>query len=76
MDAPPTRSARRGTSRIPSGDGAPEPSPDAVLIRRTLAEIAPVADKVTSYFYALVFTAHPDLRGCSRPRWTYSATGC
>ncbi|MFZ3471551.1 globin domain-containing protein [Streptomyces sp. 4.24] len=63
MDAPPTRSARRGTARIPSGDGAPEPSPDAVLIRRTLAEIAPVADKVTSYFYALVFTGHPELRG-------------
>ncbi|OKK18232.1 flavohemoprotein [Streptomyces sp. CB00455] len=40
-----------------------EPSPDAVLIRRTLAEIAPVADKVTSYFYALVFTSHPDMRG-------------
>ncbi|WUD82374.1 FAD-binding oxidoreductase [Streptomyces sp. NBC_00503] len=67
MDAPPTRSARRRTARIPSGGSAPEaspaPSPDAVLIRRTLAEIAPVADKVTSYFYALVFTAHPDLRG-------------
>ncbi|MFI5759518.1 globin domain-containing protein [Streptomyces sp. NPDC051563] len=88
MDAPPTRSARRGPSRIPSGDGEPEPSPespgpspesagpspgsagpspapspDAVLIRRTLADIAPVADRVTSYFYALVFTAHPDLRG-------------
>ncbi|MFG2293187.1 globin domain-containing protein [Streptomyces sp. NPDC048603] len=39
-----------------------EPSTDAVLIRRTLAEIAPVADKVTSYFYALVFTGHPEVR--------------
>ncbi|MFE9258715.1 globin domain-containing protein [Streptomyces sp. NPDC006879] len=39
-----------------------DPSPDAVLIRRTLAEIAPIADKVTSYFYALVFTGHPELR--------------
>ncbi|MFF5447450.1 globin domain-containing protein [Streptomyces sp. NPDC012888] len=39
-----------------------EPSPDAVLIRRTLDEIAPVADKVTSYFYALVFTGHPEVR--------------
>ncbi|WP_455358432.1 globin domain-containing protein [Streptomyces sp. SYSU K21746] len=37
-------------------------SPDAILVRRTLAEIAPVADKVTSYFYALVFIGHPELR--------------
>ncbi|MEU6990763.1 globin domain-containing protein [Streptomyces sp. NPDC046465] len=37
-------------------------SPDAVLVQRTMAEIAPVADKVTSYFYALLFTRHPDLR--------------
>ncbi|MGW2015808.1 globin domain-containing protein [Streptomyces sp. NPDC001927] len=40
----------------------PRPSPDAILIRRTLAEIAPVADKVTSYFYALLFVRHPELR--------------
>ncbi|MER5883858.1 globin domain-containing protein [Streptomyces sp. NPDC001941] len=43
----------------------PEPvtgSPDAILIRRTLAEIAPIADKVTSYFYALLFIRHPHLR--------------
>ncbi|MFJ9762624.1 globin domain-containing protein [Streptomyces erythrochromogenes] len=63
MDAPPTRSARREAARIPSEGSAAEPSPDAVLIRRTLAEIAPVADKVTSYFYALVFTGHPEVRG-------------
>ncbi|MEU7203266.1 globin domain-containing protein [Streptomyces sp. NPDC045470] len=37
-------------------------SPDAMLIRRTLDEIGPVADKVTSYFYALLFVHHPDLR--------------
>ncbi len=37
-------------------------SPDAVLIRRTMAEVAPVADKVTSYFYALLFVRHPELR--------------
>ncbi|MEU7007737.1 globin domain-containing protein [Streptomyces sp. NPDC046332] len=43
----------------PSRNG---PSPDAILIRRTLAEIAPVADKVTSYFYALLFVRHPELR--------------
>jgi len=37
-------------------------SPDAVLVRRTMAEVAPIADKVTSYFYALLFVRHPDLR--------------
>lgn len=37
-------------------------SPDAVLVQRTMAEVGPVADKVTSYFYALLFTRHPDLR--------------
>ncbi|MEU7224853.1 globin domain-containing protein [Streptomyces chrestomyceticus] len=37
-------------------------SPDAMLIRRTLDEIEPVADKVTSYFYALLFVHHPGLR--------------
>lgn len=59
MDAPTPHSAAEDETppRIPS-----EPSPDAVLIRRTLAEIAPVADKVTSYFYALLFVRHPELR--------------
>ncbi|MEU5899826.1 MULTISPECIES: globin domain-containing protein [Streptomyces] len=37
-------------------------SADALLVQRTMAEIEPVADKVTSYFYALLFTRHPDLR--------------
>ncbi|MFE6482277.1 globin domain-containing protein [Streptomyces sp. NPDC057757] len=41
---------------------APAASPDAVLIRRTMAEAGPVADKVTSYFYALLFVRHPELR--------------
>ncbi|WP_315903630.1 globin domain-containing protein [Streptomyces rhizosphaerihabitans] len=41
---------------------APEASPDAVLIRRTMAEVAHIADKVTSYFYALLFVRHPELR--------------
>ncbi|MEU3713152.1 globin domain-containing protein [Streptomyces catenulae] len=40
---------------------APE-SADAALIRRTLTEIEPVSDKVTSYFYAMLFVQHPDLR--------------
>ncbi|WP_443070961.1 globin domain-containing protein [Streptomyces sp. NBC_01476] len=41
---------------------AKPPSPDAFLIRRTLQEIAPVADKATSYFYALLFIRHPETR--------------
>ncbi|MEW2161617.1 globin domain-containing protein [Streptomyces sp. NPDC007084] len=41
---------------------ARRPSADAVLIRRTMAEVGPVADKVTSYFYALLFVRHPELR--------------
>lgn len=41
---------------------APAQSPDAVLIRRTLAEVSPVADEVTSYFYAMLFVRHPGLR--------------
>ncbi|MFC3573446.1 globin domain-containing protein [Streptomyces yaanensis] len=50
--------------RVPSQRSAPEPeaSPDAVLIRRTMSEVGPIADKVTSYFYALLFVRHPDLR--------------
>ncbi|MFI7499445.1 globin domain-containing protein [Streptomyces sp. NPDC049687] len=40
----------------------PDASPDAILIRRTMAEVAPAADKVTSYFYALLFVRHPGLR--------------
>ncbi|XUZ88059.1 globin domain-containing protein [Streptomyces sp. HD1123-B1] len=37
-------------------------SPDAILLRRTMAEIEPVSDKVTAYFYALLFVRHPELR--------------
>ncbi|MDX3454147.1 FAD-binding oxidoreductase [Streptomyces sp. ME02-8801-2C] len=37
-------------------------SPDAVLIRRTMDAVGPVADKTTSYFYALLFVRHPELR--------------
>ncbi len=53
----------------PRSERVPEPrkpyptgSPDAIRVQRTMAEIGPVADKVTSYFYALLFTRHPDLR--------------
>ena len=37
-------------------------SPDAVLIQRTMEVVGPVADKATSYFYALLFVRHPELR--------------
>ncbi|MFJ8660277.1 globin domain-containing protein [Streptomyces sp. NPDC093795] len=47
-------------------DADPRPTPedtsDAALLRRTMAEIEPIADKVTSYFYALLFLRHPELR--------------
>ncbi|GAA3861119.1 globin domain-containing protein [Streptomyces sedi] len=39
-----------------------QPSRDAKAIRRSLAEMAPVADEATSYFYALLFTYGPHLR--------------
>lgn len=42
--------------------GDDQPSPDALAVRRTLAEIRPVADEATSYFYALLFTYGPHLR--------------
>jgi NAD(P)H-flavin reductase/hemoglobin-like flavoprotein len=53
MDAPTAASADNG----PSSGGI-----SAALIRRTMAEVTPIADKVTSYFYALLFVRHPDLR--------------
>jgi NAD(P)H-flavin reductase/hemoglobin-like flavoprotein len=40
----------------------PAASPDAVRIRRTMAAIEPISDKVVSYFYATLFLHHPYLR--------------
>ncbi|MFF3323262.1 globin domain-containing protein [Streptomyces sp. NPDC002889] len=60
-----------GTGPLPRTEPTPaaspaaparQASPDAVLIRRTMTEVAAVADKVTSYFYALLFVRHPELR--------------
>ena len=45
-----------------SGVSVREPSSDAVLIRRTMAEVEPVADAATAYFYAMLFVQHPHLR--------------
>ncbi|WP_371578879.1 globin domain-containing protein [Streptomyces sp. NBC_01314] len=56
-------------ARVParSGGHAATASPDGVLIQRTMAEVGPVADKVTSYFYALLFVQHPELRSMFPP---------
>lgn len=51
-----------GSIARPEDRGVREPSHDAVLIRRTLAEIEPIADQVTSYFYALLFMNNPGVR--------------
>jgi NAD(P)H-flavin reductase/hemoglobin-like flavoprotein len=51
----------RGLGHPLDGRSRP-PSPDALLIRRTLAEIEPIAGQVTSYFYALLFLHNPELR--------------
>ncbi|MEV0638080.1 globin domain-containing protein [Streptomyces sp. NPDC050619] len=61
-EAPPAGQRVPAQRSAPPPDASPAASPDAVLIRRTMAEIGPVADKVTSYFYALLFVRHPDLR--------------
>ncbi|MEN8649863.1 globin domain-containing protein [Streptomyces sp. 21So2-11] len=57
----PATAAATPQDPTPAAPSTPE-SPDAARIRRTMAEIGPVADKVTSYFYALLFVRHPDLR--------------
>ncbi|MEV6005744.1 globin domain-containing protein [Streptomyces sp. NPDC051976] len=60
-EAPPSAS-QAFTSPLAAAPTAAPPSPDAYLISRTLEEITPVADRATSYFYALLFIRHPELR--------------
>lgn len=63
--APQPTASPAASQRVPeqrAASAAEEGSPDAILIRRTMTEIASVADKVTSYFYALLFVRRPDLR--------------
>ncbi|MFD5328514.1 globin domain-containing protein [Streptomyces sp. NPDC127092] len=43
-------------------DAAAEDTSNSGLLRRTMAEIEPVADKAISYFYALLFLRHPEVR--------------
>ncbi|MFF1419296.1 globin domain-containing protein [Streptomyces sp. NPDC058280] len=59
---PPEAAAPSLAVTLAASAADPQASPDAALVRRTLAEIAPVADQVTSYFYSLLFVRHPDLR--------------
>lgn len=58
--ATPARKARpRTTTADPDLAGL---SPDAVRLRRTLAELEPHADEVVAHFYAVLFVTHPELR--------------
>ncbi|GAA3908723.1 FAD-binding oxidoreductase [Streptomyces gulbargensis] len=57
--------AASGSCEAP-GTATP-PSRDAALVRRTLTEIEPIADRVTSYFYALLFLRRPELRDLFPP---------
>ncbi len=59
-EPPPDQGFRPAPDPAPATGAAP--SPDAYALRRTLAELEPVADKATSYFYALLFIQNPDLR--------------
>lgn len=61
-EGPGDRSAAPASASPEKPAAKPAASPDAVLIQRTMAEVGPVAGKVTSYFYALLFVRHPDLR--------------
>ncbi|RDG37219.1 globin domain-containing protein [Streptomyces corynorhini] len=59
---PEVRAEQEPADPPPAAVADPNASPDAVLVRRTLAEIGPVSDQVTSYFYSLLFVRNPDLR--------------
>uniref|UniRef100_A0AAU2A3G6 nitric oxide dioxygenase n=1 Tax=Streptomyces sp. NBC_00093 TaxID=2975649 RepID=A0AAU2A3G6_9ACTN len=60
--AAPSRPRLEPVSVAATSEPRREASSDAVLIRRTMAVVGPVADKTTSYFYALLFVRHPELR--------------
>ncbi|MFF8813654.1 globin domain-containing protein [Streptomyces pactum] len=64
LDLPPPGAVPQLTAPVPAAPGAgTEPgAADVDLICRTMAEIRPIADKVTSYFYALLFLQNPELR--------------
>ncbi|MFC7217123.1 globin domain-containing protein [Streptomyces polyrhachis] len=54
--------ARSDTPADPPPETPSDPPSDAALVRRTLDHLAPVADEATAYFYALLFSRHPETR--------------
>uniref|UniRef100_UPI003BAF6A8C globin domain-containing protein n=1 Tax=Streptomyces graminilatus TaxID=1464070 RepID=UPI003BAF6A8C len=58
----PTDPEASRTPPAPHSGPLQQASPDAVRIRRTMEAVGPVADEATSYFYALLFVRHPELR--------------
>ncbi|KAB7848608.1 flavohemoprotein [Streptomyces mobaraensis] len=65
---PPPEATGAAAPAAGSADGAADDAtPDSALIRRTLAEIEPIADTVVSHFYALLFLHHPPLRDLFPP---------
>lgn len=42
--------------------GGPPDMPDYAILKQTLADAGPAADREMAYFYSLLFTAHPELR--------------
>ena len=76
-ETPDRRWPRPATTGAPAAPAAPVPavptarpatpdpvghSADVVRLRRTLAELEPRADEALSYFYAVLFVTHPELR--------------
>ncbi|WP_435260486.1 globin domain-containing protein [Streptomyces sp. 1222.5] len=55
--APRHLSTRPGDVQVPVSPG------DVELVHQTLAGVIPIADEVTSHFYALLFLRYPRLRG-------------
>jgi len=51
----------RTGNKCPEFSGGPS-TPDYTILKETLAEAGPAADKQMAYFYSLLFTAHPELR--------------
>ncbi|MBF9068129.1 globin domain-containing protein [Streptacidiphilus fuscans] len=57
-----TPAAQAGSAGVmPRGPVGPTPQ-DIVLIRRSLSQIEPIADRATAHFYAVLFLERPELR--------------
>jgi NAD(P)H-flavin reductase/hemoglobin-like flavoprotein len=66
---PPSGAGQGGLPVLPLQQVPPSGrlSADAELIRRTMSQIALVGGQFTSYFYALLFVRHPELRALFPP---------